>query len=302
MTQRRRSGFSLVELLLVLVLLSIVGGSLMSLLSKQQRFYRGTYDLIELRSQLRQAEAVMSSDLRALSTPGGDLRTITDSSMDFRYNIGSSISCTTPAVGGKTIIIPPTATANGNTLSNWLSVPLVGDTAVVFDEGVNTTSSGDDSWVTYEIRSITPNTGTCNAAYNTPSSGFTVVMDRNISSTILQGAPIRFLRQAHYSLYQSNNDKNWYLGYACSVCNGTNTVSPIAGPFMPYTDPAGTDISGIRITYFDSTGTATTLTDKVSRISVVLRGQTRSALNVSGLKQGVYMDSIRMTIALRNRS
>jgi hypothetical protein len=34
----------------------------------------------------------------------------------------------------------------------------------------------------------------------------------------------------------------------------------------------------------------------------VLRGQTRSALNVSGLKRGVYMDSIRMNVALRNRS
>ena len=301
MTQRRRSGFSLVELLLVLVLLSIVGGSLMSLLSKQQRFYRGTYDLIELRSQLRQAEAVMSSDLRALSTPGGDLSTITDSSMDFRYTMGSSISCTTPA--GNTIIIPPIAAANGNTLTNWLSAPDRGDTAFVFDEGANATTSGDDSWVAYEIRSISaPGTGTCNAAYNTPSSGYTVVMTNSISPTILQGAPIRFTRAAHYSLYQSTNDKLWYLGYACSVCNNTNTVSPIAGPFMPYTDPAGTDVSGIRITYFDSTGTATTDKAQVARISVVLRGQTRSALNVSGLKQGVYMDSIRMTIALRNRS
>ena len=302
MTQRRRSGFSLVELLLVLVLLSIVGGSLMSLLSKQQRFYKGTYDLIELRSQLRQAEAVMSSDLRALSTPGGDLSTITDSSMDFRYNTGSSISCTTPTPGGSTIIIPPTAAANGNTLSNWLSAPTDGDTAYVFDEGANATASGDDQWVAYEIRSVTAGTGTCDAAYNAPSRGYTVVMTNSISPTILQGAPIRFTRQAHYSLYQSTNDKNWYLGYACPACNNTNTVSPIAGPFMPYTDPAGTDISGIRITYFDSTGTATTLKDKVARISIVLRGQTRSALNVSGLKQGVYMDSIRMTIALRNRS
>lgn len=302
MTQRRRSGFTLVELLVVLLLLSIVGGALMSLLSKQQRFYRGTYDLIELRSQLRQAEAVMSSDLRALSRPGGDLRTITDSSMDFRYNTGSSISCTTPVPAG-TIIIPPTAAANGNTLSNWLDVPVAGDTAYVFDEGALTTTSGDDQWVAYEIRSITPGTGTCDAAYNTPSLGYTVVMTTSISPTILEGAPIRFARRAHYSLYRSTNDNNWYLGYACSVCNNGNAaVSPIAGPFMPYTDPAATDISGIRITYFDSTGAATTDKDQVARISVVLRGQTRSALNVSGLKRGVYMDSIRVNIALRNRS
>ena len=290
--------------MLVLVLLSIVGGSLMSLLSKQQRFYRGTYDLIELRSQLRQAEAVMSSDLRALSTPGNDFQTITDSSMDFRYTLGSSISCTAPAPGTKVIIIPPTAAANGNTLTNWLTGPLQGDTAWVFDEGANATASSDDQWQPYEIRSISlPGIGTCDAAYNAPSAGYTITMTNSLSPTILEGAAIRFVRQAHYSLYQSTNDKLWYLGYACSVCNNGNaSVSPIAGPFMPYTDPGGTDISGIRITYFDSSGTATTDKTKVARVSVVLRGQTRNALNVSGLKQGVYMDSIRMTIALRNRS
>ena len=51
----RRSGFTLVELLVVLLLLTIVGGALMRMVNNQQRFYRGTYDLIELRSQLRQA-------------------------------------------------------------------------------------------------------------------------------------------------------------------------------------------------------------------------------------------------------
>ena len=300
MTQRRRSGFSLVELLLVLVLLSIVGGSLMSLVNKQQRFYQGTYDLIELRSQLRQAEAVMSSDLRGLSTPGGDLLTMTDSSMDFRYTVGSSIACTTPA--GSTIIIPPTTTANGNTLTNWLGIPQQNDSLYVFDEAANATTSGDDTWQPYQLAADpTPGGGTCAAAYNAQSSGYSLSIVGTISPTILQGAPIRFVRRAHYSLYQSGNNNSWYLGYSCSSC-GNTTVSPIAGPFMPYTDAGGTDVSGIRITYFDSTGTATAIPLNVARVSIVLRGQTRNALNVSGLKQGVYMDSIRMTIALRNRS
>ena len=299
MTQRRRSGFSLVELLLVLVLLGIVGGSLMKLVANQQRFYKGTYDLIELRSQLRQAEAVVSSDLRGLSSPGGDVIAMTDSSMDFWYTMGSSISCTTPA--GSTIIIPPTTTANGNTLTNWLSAPLAGDTAYVFDEAGNTTSSGDDVWRAYEISSITPGGGTCAAAYNAQSNGYSVAMTQSISPTILQGAPIRFVRRAHYSLYQSGNDGNWYLGYSCSACGSTN-VSPIAGPFNAYDPTAGSGTSGIRITYFDSTGATTATPANVSRISIVLRGQTRSALNVSGLKRGVYLDSIRLNVALRNRS
>jgi prepilin-type N-terminal cleavage/methylation domain-containing protein len=299
MTQRRRSGFSLIELMLVLVLLSIVGGSLMSLLSKQQRFYNGTYDLIELRSQLRQAEAVMSSDLRGLSTPGGDLVTMTDSSMDFRYTVGSSISCTTPA--GSVIIIPPTTTANGNTLTNWLTIPQRNDSLYVFDDAANTTSSGDDTWQPYQLASDpTPGGGTCDAAFNAQSAGYSLSIVGSVSPSILQGAPIRFVRRAHYSLYQGSNS-SWYLGYSCASC-GNTTVSPIAGPFLPYSDVAGTGVSGIRITYFDSTGATTANAANVARVSIVLRGQTRSALNVSGLKRGVYMDSIRMTIALRNRS
>jgi prepilin-type N-terminal cleavage/methylation domain-containing protein len=298
MTKRRRSGFSLVELLIVLVLLSIVGGTMMKMVSNQQRFYRGTYDLIELRSQLRQAEAVISSDLRGMSTPGGDLVTMTDSSMDFRYTIGSSISCTTPVAS--TIIIPPTTTANGNTLSNWLSQPTTGDTAYVFDEGANATTSSDDQWRPYEIGTLTAG-GTCTGSYNAQSAGYSLVSTTSISPTVVQGAPIRFVRRAHYSLYQSGNDNNWYLGYSCSAC-GTTTVQPIAGPFKAYTTAGGTDTSGIRITYFDSTGATTATPANVARVSVVLRGETRGALRVSGLKQGVYMDSIRLNVALRNRS
>jgi prepilin-type N-terminal cleavage/methylation domain-containing protein len=299
MSQRRRPGFTLVELLIVLVLLAIVGGGLMGMVAKQQRFFNGTYDLIELRSQLRQAEAVVSSDLRGMSTPGGDVVAMTDSSMDFRYTIGSSISCTTPS--GSTIIIPPTTTANGNTLTNWLSMPAAGDTAYVFDESANTTSSTDDVWQPYEISALNAGGGTCNGGYLAQSAGYALVATASISPTIVQGAPIRFVRRAHYSLYQSGNDNSWYLGYSCSAC-GTSTVQPIAGPFMAYQAAGGTDTSGIRITYFDSTGATTSTTTNVARISIVLRGQTRSALNVSGLKRGVYMDSIRMNVALRNRS
>jgi prepilin-type N-terminal cleavage/methylation domain-containing protein len=299
MSQRRRSGFTLIELLIVLVLLGIVGGSLMSMVAKQQRFYRGTYDLIELRSQLRQAAAVMSSDLRGMSTPGGDLVAMTDSSMDFRYTIGSTISCTKPT--GTTIIIPPTTTANGNMLTSWLSPPHAGDTAYVFDDSASTASSGDDVWQPYEITAVNTGAGTCAAAYNAQSAGFSVVVTAGVSSTILQGAPIRFVRRAHYSLYQSTDDNKWYLGYSCLSC-GTGGVEPIAGPFKAYTNAGGTDTSGIRITYFDSTNATTATPANVARVSIVLRGQTRSALKVSGLKQGIYMDSIRMNVALRNRS
>lgn len=298
----RRQGFTLVEMLVVMVLLTIIGGSLMGVLAKQQRFYQGTSDLGDLRSQLRQAEAVMSNDLRGLSSVGNDITAMTDSSIDFNYTIGSSIACAKP---GNTITLPPSTLANGTTLTSWIQAPEVGDTVYVFDDGTSTATSLDDTWPKYAITGIDSTTGGC-ASYTTAgdaaSYSWIITLNGNASGTILAGAVVRFVRPAHYSLYRSTGDNLWYLGYTCPTCSTGGTILPVAGPFMPYLPAATPDTSGIRITYFDSTNTATTTVGNVARINVVLRGQTRGYLNISGLKRGFYTDSVRMDIAVRNRS
>jgi prepilin-type N-terminal cleavage/methylation domain-containing protein len=299
---RRRPGFTLVEMLVVMVLLTIIGGSLMGVLAKQQRFYQGTADLGDLRSQLRQAEAVMSNDLRGLSSVGADITAMTDSSIDFNYTIGSSIACAKP---GTTITLPPSTLANGTTLTTWIQAPQVGDKVYVFDDGASTATSLDDTWQPYTIAGIDSTTGGC-ASYTTApdaaSYSWVITLNSTASATIQAGAVVRFVRPAHYSLYKSTGDNLWYLGYTCPTCSTGATILPVAGPFMPYLAPATPDTSGIRITYFDSTNTATTTVGNVARINVVLRGQTRGYLNISGLKRGFYTDSVRMDIAVRNRS
>lgn len=301
---RSRPGFTLAEMLVVMVLLTIVGGSLMGVLSKQQRFYRGVSDLGDLRSQLRQAEAVMSSDIRGMSSVQADISTMSDSSIDFRYTIGSSIVCTKST---SIVVIPPTTLSNGNTLTSWVGQPPVaGDTVWIFDEGNNTTSSFDDVWTPFKITSFVPSPGACPPPTYTQladalNASYTMVLDKNVSVTTQVGAAMRFTRRAHYSLYRAN-DQLWYLGYTCAACNTGTTIQPIAGPFNAFTDVTTPDTSGIRFTYFDSTGAITSNTTQVARINVVIRGRTRGYLNVPGLKRGYYMDSVRTDIAVRNRS
>lgn len=300
---RRRGGFTLVEMLVVMVLLTIVGGSLMGLLAKQQRFYQGTADLGDLRSQLRQAEAVISNDLRGMSSVGLDITTMTDSSIDFNYTIGSSIACSVP---GATLTLPPASLSNGSTLTTWIQTPVLGDKVFVFDDGSSTTTSLDDQWKQYTVAGVDSTLGGCPAPYTQAGDAakysYTITLDQAASATIQAGAAVRFIRPAHYSLYQSTGDNLWYLGYTCPSCTTGGTILPIAGPFLPYTDAATPDLSGIRITYFDSTNTTTTQAQSVARINIVLRGQTRGYLNVTGLKRGLYTDSVRMDIAIRNRS
>jgi len=301
---RHRAGFTMAETLVVLVLLAIVGGSLMRVLTNQQRFYNGTGDLIALRTQLRQAEAVIGNDLRGISSVGSsgvgsDISAMTDSSIDFRYTIGVSVVCKTPVA--TTIIIPPTDTlTKGNTLTSWIGKPTFGDTVFVFDEGASATSPTDDSWRAYKVISLTPGVGACDAGFNAPSAS-TLITDNAASVTILDGAPMRYVRHAHYSLYQSPPVTGlWYLGYCSGDCG--SGVSPIAGPFQSYQASTSPDTSGIRITYFDSTGAVTATPAQVARIKIVLRGETKSYLNVTGMTRGVYHDSLSMNIALRNRS
>ena len=300
---RARPGFTLAEMLVVMVLLTIVGGSLMGVLSKQQRFYRGVSDLGDLRSQLRQAEAVMSSDIRGMSTIKNDIVAMSDSSIDFRYTIGSSIVCTkAPQV----ITMPPTTLQRDNGLTSWIQPPVLNDSVWIFDEGNNTTSSADDSWQGYRITNFVPTPGACPPPYtqlaDAINNSYTMTVDRTMSNTILAGAAMRFVRRAHYSLYQSTSTSPWYLGYTCSACGSGATIQPIAGPFNAFTDVTTPDTSGLRFTYFDSTGAVTSDPTAVARINVVIRGHTRGYLNVPGLKRGVYMDSVRTDIAVRNRS
>jgi len=298
-TVRTRTGFTMAETLVVLVLLAIVGGSLMNVMTKQQVFYQGTGDLIDLRTQLRQAEAVMGNDLRGISSVGSDIVSMTDSSIDFNYTIGTSIACTTPVTN--TVVIPTTGTlTGGNVLTSWIAKPGNSDVVYIFDEGANTTVATDDTWPQYTVTSLTMSSGTCDAGFNAASAA-TMVLSGGVSPTILKGAPMRFVRRVHYSLYQASDGK-WYLGYCTPACSVSNPINPVAGPFQSYVASTTNDSSGIRMTYYDSTNTVTSTTSQVARISITLRGQTRSYLHTTGMQRGVYHDSLSMNVALRNRS
>ena len=75
---RSRRGMTLVEMMVVVVLLSIVGGAVMSTLAKQQAFYRSTSDVMDLRSQMRQASAVLANDLRGVASGAGDINSMSE--------------------------------------------------------------------------------------------------------------------------------------------------------------------------------------------------------------------------------
>lgn len=296
--RRRRSGFTLIELLIAMVLTSIVMAAVVSVMLRQQRFYRGTAALIETRSHLRQAAMILSADLRGISThaPGPDLVQIAANDVLFRGTFGSSVVCIRD---GASIIIPPLRLASGNVLTSWSMQPSAGDTVLVFDDK-DTNAGGDDEWIPYEIIAVGEVPGGC-----PPSSGLTTTADNAVSSyqLLLSGTPppstlsrpVRFTRVMRYALYQAG-DSEWYLGYCSPLCND-NQLEPVAGPLLSQAQNG----AGVALTYHDEDGAATGVPTSVARISLDVRGKTRIPLHIEGMQKGHVADSLRVVVGIRNR-
>src|SRR5216117_2133144 len=124
----RRAGFTLIELVIAMVLMSLVGGGIVKLLLQQQRFYNSTTDLIQTRQQIRQAAAMLPSDLRGISSVGNDIYAMSDSSLDFRGVFGTTIVCTNNGAGLLSTV--PRVLASGAAMTNWTRIPAVGDSVL----------------------------------------------------------------------------------------------------------------------------------------------------------------------------
>ena len=308
--RRPRSGFTLPEMLIVMTVFGITVGGILTVLMRQQQFYRGANEVLTMRAQLRQGLGAIVADLRAISPVGGDVYALTTRAIEFRSSIGASIACR--VTNTRTIVIPPTVLSNGNALTSWQSAPVATDSFFVYDDSTSSLLAG---WKAYKIESITAvtDTGGCTAA-----TGFVQAADQaqksyriqipataTLPTTVQIGAPIRFFRRARYELYQATDTK-WYLGYYDCVAGRMpvcNPLRPMAGPFRNFS--ANAEQSGLLFSYFDQNGAALAAAiwnaPYVARITISLRGQTAAPVSMGGGAPALVADSLVMDVAIRNR-
>ena len=303
----RRSGFTLIELMVVMVLLSIVVGGLIKVIAGQQRFYRSAGDLMESRSQIRQALSLLPADLRGMSTAGADILVASDTSISFRSTIGSSVVCSaTPS----TFSFPPTTLASNQTLSAGRVTATAGDWVAVYDDGA-TSGRSDDTWAIYSIRAVTQPVGACNAPFVSAAdllrTGYIVTVNEAVSPTIVQGAPARLLRQVEYRLYTASDGES-YLGYMECPAGVCSAIQPVSGPYRPFRATSNA-ANGLQLQYFDSLGTeiagaalATRANlNNVARIALTVRGETANAVAVPGMPAAPKQDELTVHVSIRNR-
>lgn len=297
-----RRGFSLAEIMVSLVLLGIVAGGIMTIIMRQQQFYRSATEVIDTRQQIRSAAAIVPVDVRGVSSIGGDILTMSEKGLQVRANIGSTITCTR---GPNQIVAPPRQIAKGSVFTSFLANPRIGDVALIFDDGQP--GNQDDAWKEYVITAVDSSLVGCVAftdAVNDASQyRYLFTFGTNLSPTTIDGAPVRFAKRVHYNFYQSTADMFWWLGYRECLGDGTGCTAfqPVSGPYRAFV--AGDTVnSGMNFVYRDSTGAVTIDRTKVARVELFVHGQTQGNVSMSGGKSAPYRDYMKVTIAIRNRS
>lgn len=302
-----RRGITLVELVVVLVLISLVGTTIGLTLVRQQRFYRGTTELLHAREGVRDAMELLSTDIRGMAV-ADTVRLLADSAIEFFANVGSSIVC--QRLGSTAVGLPAASSGRGNVLTALTTVPDTGDIAVFHRDSIDAGSE----WERHRISSFGPRSlaVTCPASsefardteVNAGSTGFLLDLSAPLSAHIRVGAPVRFLRRGRYSLYQGS-DGDWYLGYRrCNAVSASTCgpIQPLSGPYREHSaDPRRT---GLLFQYFDRSGRGLTPDESplgLARIDITARAESRQRIDVEG-RVSIPSDSATMAIAIRNRS
>jgi prepilin-type N-terminal cleavage/methylation domain-containing protein len=298
----RRAGFTLSEVLIVLMILGIVGTAILRVLVKQQQSYQDTSKQADMQREIRLTSSFLPSDLRSMSSAGEDVIQMEEHTVTFLANIGSAIIC--EKTGNTHVAVPPLSAANVTT-TNWYTQPQVGDSIFIYDDSVDV-GSIDDVWERRSIQSIATSTTACpGLPYTDPVADagkprWRFGIGGNVPDSSHLGAVVRIARPMRYRIYQETSGK-WYVGLEEYVSGSWSQIEAVGGPFNRFV-PGDASKTGLQFRYFDSLGVrlnSAAQRTRVSRIDVYLRTDAGLA-SVTERRPNTVQDSVMMRIAVRN--
>ena len=278
MTTRKHAGFTLVELIVVVVLGSLVLMAALQVLITNQRTYTAQNAQISGQQSTRMSLEVLFAELREVSPEGGDIFLMKQDTIGVRLMRKFSIVC-------GTVFSPQPQLFVMNAPSGPVTRFAVNDSVFVWaDNEVNTET--DDHWIRARVTAAVP-TAVCPTDLTTPATLLTfqgqgAAFDVTTDSVTL-GAPVRSYLPFTFALTTYNGAP--YLGRR----QGTGAWIPIAGPLRPNT--------GLEFVYRDSLDAVTTTPAEVRQIVVRVRSGSRQVLNSLGRP---VTDSILAWVYTRN--
>ncbi|MEE8490852.1 MAG: prepilin-type N-terminal cleavage/methylation domain-containing protein [Acidimicrobiia bacterium] len=235
---RRRQGFSLAELVVVIALATVVSMALYRTLVFQQRFYRQQGAVNSTQDALRLAWSVVAADLLEANPGAGDFGFVAAESVQVRSPVGFAMICDTNRSERVLGLF--------NVQGRVTNAP--GDSLLIYDKA---------GWLVRRIEADnTTGGGSLSCPYAAgPSMAKRIRVDGPVDS-VRVGTPIRAFHRYTYKLERDGD--SWWLARADA--SGTDIL---AGPFSG----GG---SGLVFTYFDSVGQTTTNAADVARVDLTL--------------------------------
>ncbi len=268
MTPMNRRGFTLVELLVVVVLGGFIVLAIYQVLITNSRTYAVNNAQIQGQQSLRAGLDVLFGELREVSASGGDLIAMGTDSVMIRTQRAFGVVCATNYAAS-----PPEVTV----LRVGPSI-LAGDSVFIFADN-DPERSSDDVWLNRSIQH-SDTTATCGADQ---AQTLRIPNLASTGDTVRLGAPVRAFDTYTYGLYLISGE--YYLGRRLRTASNPD---PLVGPLLRS--------RGVAFRYLDSVGAVTAVDTVVAQIEITLRYQ--SELRDS--RNNLVSDSIVARIYPRN--
>lgn len=284
---RSRAGFTLVELLIVLVMLGLVGGITVRVLTDTQRITVAQGERAMMQSTARTGALVVPSELREVNPALGDIMAMDDTSITYRGMRTLAVSCDLP-----TAAVVRVATASIQGLRGFVA----GDSVMVFAEGDaldgipfadEADTRDDDGWAPGVITGVSTATACGNGAPGTTLLIAGGLLPNGNPASFRQAAVVRGYEETTLAAYTDGNGDDM-LG----MITKDQSIQPVLGPLAAD--------SGLRLVYRDGSGNITTTTTAVRSIDVTVRSITSRPVHKGQGYPAVEYDSLRTRIALRN--
>lgn len=271
-----RSGFSLIELIVGLVIGMFVMGGVVQMMIVQGRGYRKQREVIDIRETAREAAALLAWDLRQSVVGGSALGAMGTNAVTLRSPRSLGIICAKH----------PTLARYGlwKTGGNVLASP--DDSALVYH-------LGQDKWIALKINAVgTPAAMGVTACSWPGARAPDIVVEFAVGSQsdtayIKTGAPFRGFRRVQYAEFELNN--RWWLGRRVGAAAA---YEQLTGPLV---SPAA---NGLAFAYYDTLGVVTANPANVGTVAFTLRTESFKNTYV-GVNYVYQRDSLTTKVALR---
>jgi hypothetical protein len=272
----RSAGFTLAETLVVVIVGALVMGSIYQMVIMQDRTTRNQFARIETSQNGRVSLAVITNDLKEISSVDGDVTAASATDISFRALRKAGLAC---------------AKISDTVFEVWeLGAHFqVGDSVVVFSEG-NVNNTADDQWLRTRVQDVVPATNCVGDPYAVTATYTKRLVFAAALPTAAQGALIRSFIPTRYRI--TDNGEWGQLMRTDSM------------PEMAIIDRlALTADEGLQFRYYNAAGTLipyNTLSanlNNIMRIQVKVRG--KAAMQVSKTGANRFQDSLVTNVYLR---